>query len=205
MQLVNLYPGSWGSNCYLLISGTHAAVVDPSANADKILDTVRDLGATLDYIFLTHGHFDHIVSIDTLRERTELPVHIHECDSELPADANKNAFYLFFRMDRRYKTPEETFREGDVFKLGNATVHVLHTPGHTAGSVCFLCKEKEETVLLTGDTLFSDNIGRCDLYGADPSEMQRSLRRLQTLDPKCLIYPGHGASARLGDALAYVL
>lgn len=198
MQILNLYPGSWGSNCYLLLDGAHAAVVDPSANADRILDAVRDAGATLEHILLTHGHFDHIVSIDALRERTKLPVRIHKEDLELPADAEKNAFYTFFHMDRRYRTPEAPFSEGDVFLLGDTEIRVLHTPGHTAGSACFLCGNE---LLLTGDVLFSEGIGRCDLFGSDPHAMRESLRRLGTLPSSLTIYPGHGEPAALGDAL----
>ena len=70
MRIKNLYPGSWGSNCFLLISGTHAAIVDPSACAERILDEVKAEGAQLEAILLTHGHFDHTVSMDTLREKT---------------------------------------------------------------------------------------------------------------------------------------
>ena len=94
MRIISLCAGSWGSNCYLLISGTHAAVVDPSIKPERILNRLADEGATLDFILLTHGHFDHIVSLDTLRQIADVPAMIHENDAELPSDARKNGFYL---------------------------------------------------------------------------------------------------------------
>ena len=96
MQIINLFPGSYNSNCYILVHGGEAFVIDPSASAKSILARVEQEGATLKGILLTHGHFDHIVSIDTLRQKTGAPVLIHEDDMELPGDSHKNAFYDFF-------------------------------------------------------------------------------------------------------------
>ncbi len=198
MRIVNLYPGSWGSNCYLLTVGTHAVVVDPSANADTILTAVKESGAELEGILLTHAHFDHIVSVNTLRDRTGVPLYVHEQDAELITDAHKNAFYTFFRMETSYRPAEKLLHDGDVLLLGDEEIRVIHTPGHSAGSVCFLCNGE---LLLTGDTLFADNIGRCDLYGSDPRAMQASLARLRTLKQSLSIHSGHGPAARLGTAL----
>lgn len=201
MQIKNLYPGSWGSNCFLLISGTHAAIVDPSANAERILEAVKAEGAQLESILLTHGHFDHTVSMDTLREKTGIPAMIHEKDAELPSDSRKNGFYTFFQMERAHRSPDRTFADGDVLMLGDEEIRVIHTPGHTEGSVCFLCNRE---FLLTGDTLFDGDVGRTDLYGGDDRKLYASLQRLRTLDKGLTIYPGHGASATLGRALDLV-
>lgn len=202
MKIQNLYPGSWGSNCYLLECGSHAAIVDPSADANTIVNLLSQKGLTLDYILLTHGHFDHIVSIDTLREKTGAPVCIHEADLTMPEDAHKNAFYLFFRMDRKYRRPERALRDKEILLLGDEQIRVIHTPGHTAGCVSFLCNNE---FLITGDTLFADSYGRCDLYSGNMSVLFQSLRDLRDLNQDLLIYPGHGESARLGDALDNVL
>ena len=101
MRIHRLYPGSFGANCYLLIArdGT-AAVVDPSPDADTVLGALRGDGANISRILLTHGHFDHILSLDTLRDRTGVPAGIHENDVDLPSDARKNAFEAFFRQKR---------------------------------------------------------------------------------------------------------
>ena len=107
MEIYNLFPGSFGSNCYLLISGNQAAVVDPSADADTILQKGAEKGATLQYILLTHGHFDHICSLDTLREKTGVPAYIHKGDADMPTDSRKNAFSIFFGQERSYRAPEK--------------------------------------------------------------------------------------------------
>ena len=198
MEIYNLFPGSFGSNCYLLISENQAAVVDPSADAEVILQKVAQHGATLQYILLTHGHFDHICSLDTLRAKTAIPAYIHMGDADMPADAEKNAFLTFFGCSRTYRTPEKTVQEGDVLTLGNEHIRVLHTPGHTEGSVCYLCNDK---ALITGDTLFERGFGRYDLHGGNPYKLRQSLERLALLDHALVIYPGHGSPTDLGDAL----
>ena len=198
MEIYNLFPGSFGSNCYLLVSGNQAALVDPSADADVILQKVAQKGATLQYILLTHGHFDHICSLDTLREKTGVPAYIHAGDADMPSDAHKNAFAIFFGQERIYRAPEKTLGEGDVLMLGEEQIRVLHTPGHTEGSVCYLCGKN---ILITGDTLFESGFGRYDLWGGDPFKLRRSLSRLSTLDHSLIIYAGHGCSTDLGDAV----
>lgn len=198
MEIYNLFPGSFASNCYLLVSGNQAAVVDPSANAEVILQKAAEHGATLQYILLTHGHFDHICSLDSLREKANVPAYIHVGDADMPSDAHKNAFYTFFGQMRTYRAPEKTLVEGDVLTLGNETIRVLHTPGHTEGSVCYLCGEK---ILITGDTLFERGFGRYNLYGGDLSKLRRSLSRLAALDHSLTIYAGHGSPTDLGDAV----
>ena len=198
MEIENLYPGSWGSNCYLLTVGSHAALVDPSANASTLMDAVAQKGAVLDFILLTHGHFDHIVSIDDLRTYTDAPVMIHEEDAEMLGDATKNAFYTFFSKERTYRDADRELADGEVLMLGDEPIRILHTPGHSAGSVCYLCNDQ---FLLTGDTLFDEGVGRCDLWRGDADRLKESLSLLRTYPQNLRIYPGHGAPARLGIAL----
>ena len=198
MDIYNLFPGSFGSNCYLLISGNQAAVVDPSADADVILQKIAEKGATLQYILLTHGHFDHICSLDTLREKTGVPAYIHKGDADMPSDSLKNAFSVFFGQSRSYRAPEKLLADGDVLTLGDEDIRVLHTPGHTEGSVCYLCSDE---LLLTGDTLFDRGFGRYDLYGGDPYKLRNSLARLALLDGSLTVYAGHGCPTDLEDAV----
>ncbi len=198
MKIENFYPGSWGSNCYLLTVGSHAAIVDPSADATTLIGALTERGVTLELILLTHGHFDHIVSIDTLRERTDARLLIHEDDAEMLGDAQKNAFYTFFRMERSYRPADRLLHSGEEISLGDERITVLHTPGHSAGSVCYLCNNE---FLITGDTLFEDTYGRCDLYGGSLALLADSLSKLRNLDQSLRIYPGHGAPAQLGIAL----
>ena len=201
MQIISLYPGSWGSNCYLLINGKHAAVVDPSVKAEEILNTIQQEGAILEYILLTHGHFDHIVSLDFLRKLTGVPAMIHESDAELPSDSVKNGFRVFFHMDKTYGTPDKTLEADEFLMLGDQEIRVVHTPGHTAGSVCYLCNNE---FLITGDTLFDGGRGRTDLYGGNETQLFITLENMRSLPQDLPIYPGHGAPSTLGHALDMV-
>ncbi len=200
MEILKRTPGSFGSNCYLLISRGEAAVIDPSVDAKTLLQEIETRGAHLSMILLTHGHFDHIFSLDDLRDQTGAPAFLHAADAELPTDAQKNAFGIFFGTVRTWRKAESDLADGDVLSLGDETIEVLHTPGHTAGSVCYRVGD----LLFSGDTLFSDNVGRHDLFGGDAAALRASLQRLSTLPKDLTICPGHGPDARLGDALLRV-
>jgi glyoxylase-like metal-dependent hydrolase (beta-lactamase superfamily II) len=200
MQIINLFPGSYGSNCYLIEDNGHALIIDPSASAASILNRLREDGCTPDAVILTHGHFDHIMSIDTLRKaEPNLQIYIHENDAPMLTDAKKNAFALFFRQDRVWNPADVLMTDGQIIPVGSAAFRVIHTPGHSPGSICLLCEE--ESVMITGDTLFADNIGRSDLWEGDFQTLLLSLKALRTYNPALTIYPGHGPSAVLGGAL----
>lgn len=200
MEIYNLYPGGMASNCYAVVCGSHAAIIDPSASSDIILDFLNKKGLTLDIIVLTHGHFDHILSADTLRTLTGAPLAVHESDADFLTDSRKNAFMTFLGRDITYSPAEILLHDGDKVKVGECSLTVINTPGHTAGSICLL----GDGLMLTGDTLFSDAVGRCDLYSGDPRQMRASLSLLRAYDQKLKIYPGHGNEGILGHALDVV-
>lgn len=177
-------------------------LVDPSADAISLTELLKKEELTLDVILLTHGHFDHIVSVDKLRERTGAPLYIHEGDAQMLGDAQKNAFFTFFGMHRTYRPAERLLYDGERLALGDEWIRVIHTPGHSMGSVCYLCNDE---FLLTGDTLFEEGFGRCDLFGGSFDTLRRSLLRLRELDQALPIYPGHGESTLLGHALDTVV
>ncbi|MBE6577081.1 MAG: MBL fold metallo-hydrolase [Ruminococcaceae bacterium] len=197
MRIVPVSPYSFGANTYLLISDGHALVIDPVVSVDATKKSLSNENAVLDGILLTHGHFDHTVSVDTLREAFSVPLYIHENDAEMLGDAHKSAYYTFFGRDCVHFPAEQLLHNGSVITLGDETVTVIHTPGHSKGSVCYHCG----SFLVTGDTLFADTIGRCDLWGGNEGEMRNSLEKLRTLDKSLKIHPGHGAPALLGEAL----
>ena len=200
MKIRNLFPGSWGSNCYLVEDNGEALIIDPSASAAAILRAVREEGCTPVGILLTHGHFDHIMSVDALRQaEPTLKVYIHEADAPMLTDADKNGFCFFFRQDRVWNAADVLLQNGDEIKVGNATLTVVHTPGHSPGSICYFCQS--EGIMLTGDTLFADNIGRCDLWGGSYATIRQSLKRLRDYDGGLTILPGHGGSNTLSKAL----
>lgn len=194
----------YGSNCWLITVGTQAAVIDPSAPTSTILRAMREAGCHLDTILLTHGHFDHILSVDALRQALPgVPVCVHSADAAMLTDGVQNASSLFFGQADTYSPADRLLRNGEVIRLGDASLTVLHTPGHSPGSVCFL--SDADGLLFTGDTLFSDNVGRCDLPGGSYSALRHSLRSLSTLPRSLRIYPGHGSPASLGAALDRVM
>ena len=196
MKIIPICPGSAMANCYLIEHEGHALVTDPCVTVSAILHAAEIAGAVLDGILLTHGHFDHVLTLDTLRDATDIPAYIHASDQILLPDGEKNAFALFFGQDRAFRPAERTLKDGDRIPLGQAFVEVIHTPGHTAGSVCYRAGDQ----LLTGDTLFADSFGRYDLYSGDLNTLKTSLRRLSAIDPSLTIFPGHGESVPLGTA-----
>ena len=206
LDIYNLFSGSWGANCYVLISKDsqgklHSAVIDPSAPAEKIASFLSEMSASLDYIVLTHGHFDHIMSLDELRALTHAPAYIHEGDGEMLTDGNKNAYSFFFGDDKKWLPANKLLKNNDELPLGDEKIKVISVPGHSKGSICLLCSD----FIITGDTLFANNIGRCDLYGGNMMQLYSSLGKLSEYNKNLVIYPGHGEANTLGNALSNVM
>jgi glyoxylase-like metal-dependent hydrolase (beta-lactamase superfamily II) len=201
LEIYALYPKSFGSNCYILVSNGSAAVIDPSVDATEITSLAQSKGAVIEKIILTHGHFDHIESLDKLRDMTQSPACIHKHDNEMLTDGNKNAHSLFFGYNKKWRPAEILLEDSDEISLGGETIKVISTPGHSKGSICLLCGDK----LITGDTLFANGYGRYDLHGGDVNALTSSLNSLRELDQKLTIYPGHGAPSILGTALDELL
>ena len=178
------------TNCYLIgdENAKVCAVVDPGGSPEKVLDMISRSGLTPEMILLTHGHYDHVRAIPALLEvYPDLPVYIHE--KELcPAEDLKERYH----MPHKGKN-QRTYDEGDTLTLGNLTIQVLHTPGHSAGSVTLLV----EDVMLCGDTLFAGSCGRWDLPGGDGDAIKASLARLNHLEGDYKVCPGHGGASTL--------
>ena len=197
MKLFPFYGHGWESNCYVLISGSEALLVDAGIECSPVTSLLLRENATLRYIVLTHGHFDHTISVDTLRKETGAKLLIHEDDAEMLSDAEKSALYHFFGTRKAYQSAEHLLRDGDTISLGEETLRVIHTPGHSRGSICLLT----DGMLLSGDTLFDGSYGRYDLYGGDAAMLFSSLKSLRNLDPSLTVHPGHGGPTLLGQAL----
>ncbi len=197
MTIIPFWGVSWESNSYLIVSQKHAALIDAGVDVGRVEAALASEDASLDYILLTHGHFDHTLSVDRLRGARSAPLVVHAADAEMLTDAEKSAQYLFFGTKDAHAPADKTVTHGDVLPLGDTVIRVYHTPGHSLGSVCY----GVENALFSGDTLFAGGYGRCDLYGGDINALAHSLGSLRELDPSLTIYPGHGGSATLGDAL----
>lgn len=200
MEIVDLSPGGYAACCYLLIHGHDAVLIDCSAPADAVREALVEHNAGLRAILCTHGHFDHVLTADSLRRALDVPLYIHRDDAEMLEDGTKNAHTLFFGYDRTWQPAEQTFRDGDVLTFGAVTLQVMHTPGHSRGSSVFLA----DGIAFTGDTLFDGNVGRTDLYGGDTQALRRSLQALSALDGSLCIYPGHGGHTTLKNALNFL-
>ena len=181
MNIQKLTLGLYQTNTYLLANDTEAVVIDPGYEADTILDALA--GKTLKAILLTHGHFDHVGAVKELVAETGCAVWIHAAEATMPPMVTAGPLYF-----------THTYDEGDtVSPIAGLELTVLHTPGHTPGSVCLLMGNE----MFSGDTLFACSFGRTDLPGGDPRKMMESLRRLASLQGNFFIHPGHGGSTTL--------
>ena len=184
----------FASNTYILISGQDAAVVDPSADVSLIREALG--GARLSMILLTHGHFDHILHLDSLRCSLGGEILIHREDARMICDPELNASAVFGYEFAALPVTAH-IEGGQLLSFGREQIEVIHTPGHTRGSVCYLCGDS----LICGDTLFSSGYGRYDLPGGDRRALFDSLKLLSERHDNPTVYPGHGGSCRLSDAL----
>ena len=205
MKIVSICPNSYAANTYLLLSRDKALVVDPSVSLAAIERVLLQNGAELCGILLTHGHFDHTVSVDTIRDKYDIPLMIHKGDAPMLTDGRINGFFDFYAQECTHRAAERLLCDGEIITLGDESLRVINTPGHSPGSSCFLCPSENGDFLISGDTLFANTVGRCDLWMGSEDTMLNSLRLLKKLDPKITIYPGHGPSHDLGGALETAL
>ena len=197
MQIINLFPGSYGSNCYLIEDSGHALIVDPSASAASILRRLREDGCSPDAILLTHGHYDHYVRIRELRAAFDVPVYLCEDDSHFPTDSVLNAYHVFFGVGATFPPADRLFKDGDTLCFGALELQVMQTPGHTPGSVLY----RIGNALFTGDTLMACGYGRTTFAGGNTRAMRDSLERIKALPHHLTIFPGHGEGTMLGTAI----
>lgn len=190
MILKRLVLGPLQTNCYILWDKDtkEAAVFDPADDGERIMDVVLKEDITVKYIILTHTHIDHINALDYVKEQTGAQVVVHENEKDcLNNDSDVMAFIVNSSAPRT--KADITVSEGDTLFLGDKELKILHTPGHTVGGICTLCAN----VLISGDTLFADSIGRTDFKGGDYGTLLSSIReKIFTLDGATAVYPGHG-------------
>lgn len=191
-----LIVGSLSANCWIVGSegSREGMVIDPGGNAEVINQAITASGFAIKIIVLTHGHSDHIAALYEVRERTGAEVAIHIAD----ADFLEGRGQYSSQFGISYKTPpspDRLLREGDIIDVGNKRFSVIHTPGHTPGSICLLSGKS----VFTGDTLFRRGIGTTLMPGSSRPQLINSIiTRLMVLPDNTTIYPGHGRETTIG-------
>ena len=186
MNIKLMQVGPIGTNCYILEHDNKIAVIDPGDEAGRILGELKKSDAQVEYILLTHGHYDHTTAVPELHKALpEAKIYIHQADAN---GAGSRLFPLAGQVNDLL-----LYDEGDTLPLGTLTIEVLHTPGHSPGSVTL----KAGDVLFTGDTLFAGDCGRTDLRGGSWEEILVSLGRLGRLEGNYHVLPGHGGTSDL--------
>ena len=190
--------GPLQTNCYVVWAedSPSCVVVDPAYSPEIILDFAKKHSLSIEAILLTHGHFDHLGALEALREATGCALWMHEGDYHWRKDPMNDYLYPLHDKD----LGEIRFcRDADQICAAGLNIEVLHTPGHSQGSVCYLC----ENVLLSGDTLFAGGCGRTDLPGGSWATIQMSLADLSDLNDDLKVFPGHGESTILAQEKRY--
>ena len=171
-----------------------AAIVDPGAEGEYLVQRCRDLGFTVQFIVNTHGHIDHILENGYLKQQTGAPIIIHPLDAAMLTDPQRN-FSAFFTEPFASPPADIFFQEGQSFSIGDLDFEVLHTPGHSPGSVCLVNSE----IALVGDLLFYDSVGRSDFPGGSHELLIRNIReKLLPRGDRLRVFPGHGPQTTLG-------
>ena len=189
LNMKTLPLGAYQTNTYLVWDENSAGcvVIDPGYQPDTILREAKALGKEISAIFLTHGHFDHVGAVRDLVAEVGCPVYLNEADLAMPAQLTAGPLYY-----------THTYNEGDFVDAAGLSFKVLHTPGHTPGSVCLMC----ENVIFSGDTLFAGGCGRTDI-GGDWASILNSLKRLGDIEGYFKVLPGHGESTTLAYEKRY--
>lgn len=184
------------TNCYVVQDeGTgRTAVIDPGEACDSLVEQLERIGSEyVDYILLTHCHLDHIMGAAQIHRLTGAPIVVHSADAAGLSDDCINGAEEFFMKIEEHPAADIIVNDGDTFMLGDMKFRVMHTPGHSAGSVCYIA---EDTVF-SGDTLFRMSCGRTDLPTGNPQEILKSLKKLAALEGDYKVYPGHGEPTTL--------
>ena len=198
MKIERFVLGALGTNCYLLINEEtkELIVVDPAICPDYLISHVKSKGYQPKAILLTHGHFDHVMGINGWVEEFHVPVYLHEEERDVLAKENLNLSYQF---GKHYAYEDVMCLQSDeVISLAGFEIRVIHTPGHTKGGCCYFVAAEE--VLISGDTLFQQSIGRSDFPTGNMRILVNSIReKLFDLPDTVMVYPGHGEYTCIAD------
>ena len=196
MKVIPVEVGNLGTNCYILYCETtkEAAVIDPGSDGDRIMRQIAKHDLKPVCIINTHGHGDHIGANNFVKEKTAVPVYIHRLDGDMLTSAAKN-LSTWLGPGFTCHAADRLLEDGDILSVGTISLKVIHTPGHTPGGICLQAGD----IVISGDTLFADSVGRSDFPGGSHRELIASIQnRLMTLADDVTVYPGHGPETTIG-------
>lgn len=186
--------GIYDANCYIVMDEKtkDAVVLDPGGDGEMLERAIKDIGANVKGILLTHGHMDHVGGVEYLSDKLNAPFYISKIDEEYMEKDN----YVFGSI----RNANGYLEDGNELSFGSLNIKVIATPGHTKGGLCFLIEDK----LFTGDTLFQGSIGRTDFIGGSFPEIINSIKtKLLPLGDEIEVYPGHGPKSSIGYEKGY--
>lgn len=197
MKIIKMEVGALGTNCYILYceQTREGLVIDPGGNGEEILALIRRENIKVLFVVNTHGHADHIAANDIISNDTGAVVCVHEEDAPMLISSQSN-LSAFIGMPMECQPAQRLLKEGDIIHFGNIEMKVLHTPGHTPGGICLLIDD----ILIAGDTLFAQSIGRTDFPGGSYSQLIENIKnKLMVLPEHVKVLPGHGPDTTIGD------
>lgn len=189
LMVIGLSVGMMPTNCYLAWDNIskEAVVIDPADDAEKIKSWIEKEGLDLKAILLTHGHFDHIYAVDNIRDEFGVEVYAHEKEQQILQNKDMNCSLMIRRL---IETKADVLvKDEEELQFGSLKLKVIHTPGHTHGSVCYYFYEND--VLFSGDTMFCRSVGRDDLPTGNWSDLHNSIKKLLLLPEEVIVFPGH--------------
>jgi len=188
--------GPMQANCYILEceKTKSAIVIDPGDEADEILDTIKNRGLKLEFIVNTHGHIDHISANGDLIRKTSAKLCVHRLDADMIVNPQSNLSF-FLGNPISSPPPDIILNDGDIIESGTIKLKVIHTPGHSPGSIVLLT----DSAIFSGDLLFAGSIGRYDFPGSSYKQIMESLKKIIDLGDDLIVYPGHGFETTIGE------
>ncbi len=195
MKIQRFVVGPLQSNCFLVMDeiSRECFIADPGDEPDRIMEFVRENGLTVKYLICTHAHFDHVGALPDIERETRAKIVLHKADLPVYDSSEEHAAMWGFDIDP-LPAPTMFVDDGDAISIGGLRFEILHTPGHSPGSI----SAYGEGILITGDTLFAGSVGRTDLPGGDTAKLKASFRRLMSLPDAVRVLPGHGPETTIG-------
>lgn len=196
MRVETITVGAFQENSYLIVDEktNRAVIVDPGGEGERLIDAIEATGATLEAIWITHAHVDHLGAIASIKRQWDVPIYLHPLDRRLYEAASRQAEVYGVPFEEP-PPPEREFADGQKIKVGEREMQVMHAPGHAPGHVVI----HGGGMAFVGDCLFAGSIGRTDLPFSNPPHLAATLEKISALPPETVVYPGHGVETTIGE------